>query len=204
MTEGFGMNAGDDRQSESVYRAGFIHAWISGHFQTLEDGERLFYPQGAFGCRGFAVSSTEQELILRTNVRGFQRIYSVALMILILSFSGSLLTRTSWQMIPIVIGSWPIFWLFAEAYFWSFTRTMEPVNVPNSPMAHFRSMGRTVNPSLLIGQTVFVLAITGASLYSAYQNRDPIRLLLGIFVATAIVPYVVALWSLRQMWVSSK
>lgn len=204
MTERFGMSAGDDRQSESEYRAGFLHAWISGHFQTLENGERVFYPQGAFGRRGFALASPEQELILRTNVRGFQRIYSVVLMILILSFSGSLLARTSWQMILIVIGSGPVFWLLAKVYFWSFTRTMELVNVPNSPMAHFRSMGRTVNPTMLIGQTVFVLAISGASLYSAYQNRDPIRLLLGMFVATAIVPYVVALWSWRQMWVSSK
>ena len=116
MTEGFGMSAGDDRQSESVYRAGFLHAWISGHFQTLEDGERLFYPQGAFGRRGFAVSSTEQELILRTNVRGFQRIYTGVLMVLILSFSGYLQGETSWQMLLIVIGSWPVFWLLAKVY----------------------------------------------------------------------------------------
>jgi hypothetical protein len=204
MTEGFGMSAGDDRQSESVYRAGFLHAWISGHFQTLENGERVFYPQGAFGRHGFALASPEQELILRTNIRGFQRLYGGILIALILIFSGYLSTQTSWPVLLIVIGSWPALWLLAKVYFWSFTRTMESIDIPNSPMAHFRSMGRTVNPTMLIGQTVFVLAISGASLYSAYQNRDPIRLLLGMFVATAIVPYMVALWSWRQMWVSTK
>ncbi len=204
MSEGWRTDTGIDQQSESVYRSGLLHAWIDGFFRTLANGERIFYPQGAFGRRGYAIASTEQELILRTNMRGVQRIYAGMLMVLILFFSGYLPTHTSWPILLIVIGSGPMLWLLAKAYFWRFTRTMEPVAVPNSPVACWRSMGRTINPSLLIGQTVFVAAISGVSLYSAYQSRDPVRLLLGMFVSTALVPYVIALWSWRQTWLSIK
>jgi len=130
MTEGFG-SAGHDRQGESVYRGGFLYAGISGYFRTIESGEKIFYPQGAFGRRGFAVASAEQELILRTNIRGFQRLYSGILIALILIFSGYLSTQTSWPVLLIVIGSWPVLWLLARAYFWRFTRTMEPSDAAN-------------------------------------------------------------------------
>lgn len=204
MSEGWRMDTGIDQQGESVYRSGFLHAWIDGFFQTLANGERIFYPQGAFGRRGYAIASTEQEMILRTNVRGVQRIYAGMLIVLILFFSGYMPTHTSWPILLIVIGSGPILWLLAKAYFWRFTRTMEPVAIPNSPVSCWRSMGRTINPLLLIGQTVFVGAISGVSLYSVYQNRDPVRLLLGMFVSTALVPYVIALRSWWQIRVSTK
>jgi len=203
MTEGFG-SAGHDRQGESVYRGGFLYAGISGYFRTIESGEKIFYPQGAFGRRGFAVASAEQELILRTNIRGFQRLYSGILIALILIFSGYLSTQTSWPVLLIVIGSWPVLWLLARAYFWRFTRTMEPVAIPNSPIACWRSMGRTINPTLLIGQTIFVCVLSGASLYRAYQSQDLIWLLLGLIIATSLAPYVIALLSWRQTWMSVK
>ena len=203
MTEGFG-SAGHDRQGESVYRGGFLQAWISGHFRKLEDGKLLFYPQGAFGRRGYAIASTEQELILRTNVRGFQRVYTGLLMVLILFFSGYLSGQPSWMTFLLVIGCGPVSWLSTKAYFWSLTRSMESVDVPNSPIACWRSMGTAVNPTLLIGQTIFISAISGATLRRAYQRQNLVWLLLGMILVTALVPYVIALWSWRRTWVSAK
>lgn len=204
MIQGFGMNTRGDQQNESVCRSGFLHAGISGYFRTLEDGERIFYPQGVFGRRGFAVASTDQELILRTNIRGFHRISNGIVIVLILAFSGFLSTWTSWPLLLIVIGSLPGLWLLARAYFRRFTRTMDPVAIPNSPMACWRSMGETINPMLLIGQTVFICALSGASLYRAYQSHDPILWLLGVIVATATAPYVIALLSWQRTWMSTK
>ena len=181
--------------SESEYRGGFLHAWINGHFRTLEDGEKIFYPLGAFGRRGYAVASTEQELILRKSVRSSQRITMVALTGLILFSSINLATLESWKLLLFLVGSWPLSWMFARAYFWNFTRGMEPVDIPNSFVATWRSMGRTVQPLLLVGQSMFVAVLSGYSMLKAYQTQDLARLLIGIIIATALIPYGVAILS---------
>jgi len=204
MTEGFRMGETSSRDSESVYRSGFLQAWISGFFLTREDGRRIFYLQGAHGRRGYVIVSTEQEMILRANVRGFQRLQGGILFVLMLFFSGLLASQPSWQLLLTVLASWPLLWVLGKAYFWRFTRTMEPVHIANSPMTHWRSMGRTVNPALLIVQMIFVVAISGATLYRAYENQDPVLLLIGMMVAAGLFPFAVAMWSWRQTWMSVK
>jgi hypothetical protein len=187
-------------RGESENHGGFLHAWINGHFRVLEDGETIFYPLGAFGRRGYAVASTEQELILRKTVLTSQRIARVALIGFALFFTMTLATLESWKLLLVVVGSWPISWVFARAYFWTFTRGMESVDIPNSFLATWRSMGQTVHPLLLVSQSLFLVFVSGYSMLKAYQTQDSARLLIGLIIATALIPYGVALWSWRQTW----
>jgi len=143
-------------------------------------------------------------MILRANVRGFRRLQGGILFVLMLFFSGLLASQSSWQLLLTVLASWPLLWVLGKAYFWRFTRTMEPVHIANSPMTHWRSMGRTVNPALLIVQMIFVVAISGATLYRAYENQDPVFLLIGILLAAGQFPFAVGLWSWRKTWRSVK
>jgi hypothetical protein len=112
---------------DSEYHGGFLHAWMNGHFHTLDDGRRVFYPQGPLGRRGYEVASTEQELILRINVRGCQRLISVLLLIGTFAIIFSMRSLESWLLLPIVVGGWLATWALAKAYYWSFTRTMQSV-----------------------------------------------------------------------------
>lgn len=204
MNEGFRMGETSSRDGGSVYRSGFLQAWISGFFLTREDGRRIFYPQGSQGRRGYLIVSTEQEMIVRADVGRFQRLQHGILFVLMLFFSGLLASQPSWQLLLAVLASWPLLWALGKAYFWRFTRTMEPVHIANSPMTHWRSMGRTVNPPLLIVQMIVVVAISGATLYRAYENQDPVFLLIGIFLAAGLFPFAVGIWIWLQTWRSVK
>jgi hypothetical protein len=203
MSEGLKLKAQVD-PSDSEYRGGFLHAWMNGHFQTLDDGRRVFYPQGPLGRRGFEVSSTEKELILRINVRGSQRLLSAVLMVGMFSLIFSMESLESWVFLPIVAGGWLFAWLFAKAYFWRFTQVMRSVDVPNSFIAYAKSMGWTVHPMLLVWQAAFVGAMSGYSFIVAYRDHDLFRMVLGLILVVGLTPHAIALWSWRQTWASTK
>jgi hypothetical protein len=189
---------------DSEYHGGFLHAWMNGHFHTLDDGRRVFYPQGPLGRRGYEVASTEQELILRINVRGCQRLISVLLLIGTFAIIFSMMSLESWLLLRIVVGGWLATWALAKAYYWSFTRTMQSVCVPNSPIAYARSMGRTVHPALLIWQVAFAVAVSGGSFIMAYRGHDPFRLVLGLLIIVGLTPNVIALCTWWRTWASTK
>ncbi|MBU1049959.1 hypothetical protein KKG90_08065 [Candidatus Bipolaricaulota bacterium] len=193
-----------EEASESVPRGGFLHAWINGHFQTLADGKRVFYPVGPLGRRGFEVVSTEQELILSLNVRTARRFLMgiVIALMFVLVFSET--AHVSWTPILAVSCSLPLQWAYSRMYFWRFTKSMEPIDTPNSFVAYARSMAVTVNPALLLWQTMTIVVMIGAALYLAYRDQDLSRLVLAVFLMAGLTPNVIAFWSWTRMGVPDK
>ena len=192
-----------DRAHALESRRGFAHAWINGHFRPLDDGEKIFYPLGAFGRRGFAVSSIDQELALRANLRRLQRIVPRVSTGLILFLGIDPVALESWQLSLIAIASCLIFWIVVRAYFRAFTRHMEPIDIPNSFVSTWKSVGTTVHPMLLIAHALFVGFLSGFTFFNAFQEQSLARFVISVVIATMLIPNGVALWSWRQTWVSA-
>ncbi len=186
-------------QEDAEMRGGFLHAWINGHFQTLADGKRVFYPFGPLGRSGFEVTSTEQEMILRLNVRSARRFLIGILFALMFVLIFSETSHESWMPVVAVCCSLPLQWAYSRIYFWRFTSSMEPIDVPNSLIGYARSMAVTVNPTLLMGQTAMGLLLAGAIAYLAYRDQDLSRLALAAFVMVGYIPHAMALWSWTRL-----
>ena len=78
-----------------------------------------------------------------------------------------------------------------------FTRKMEKSDVPNSPVAYWRSMGQTMHPLRLILATTLVVGAASACFYFLVRLREPMLLLFGVLLLVSVVPYAIALKSWR-------
>ncbi|MCK5828471.1 hypothetical protein KAH43_08115 [Candidatus Bipolaricaulota bacterium] len=186
---------------ESLPERGFFKTATNGHFRILDDGKSIFYPQGAYGRSGFAVSSTEQELLLRRNAREYRKGVSIAYFIVSVAFAGFFQRMEFWQHMTWIAGFVALNWIVARIYFRRFTRKMEPAEVPNSPIVQWRSMGQTMHPLLLILEIVGLCFFAGAALYSAVKLTEPSLLLFGALLVAGLGPFVIALrswWSKRS------
>lgn len=198
MSGWLGLRARSERQyRESMPERGFLNTATNAHFRTLDDGKSIFYPQGVYGRRGFVVSSTEQEVLLRRNAREYQSGHSILQGIMAIAFGGFFQRMEFWQHMTWVAGFVIAEWIFARIYFQRLTRCMESADVPNSSVAHWRSMGKTMHPLSLISLTIFGTAMSGACLYYFVQMREPILLLFGVLMVAGLVPFVIALKSWR-------
>jgi len=169
----------EKKYRESLPERGFFNTATNGHFRTLANGKSIFYPQGTYGRSGFAVSSTEQEMLLRRNAREYRKGISVAYFIVSVAFAGFFQRMEFWQHMTWIAGFVALDWIVARIYFRRFTRKMETSDVPNSPVAYWRSMGQTMHPLLLILEIVGLCFFAGAALYSAVKSNEPSLLLFG-------------------------
>ncbi len=198
MSGWLGLRARSERQyRESMPERGFLNTATNAHFRTLDDGKTIFYPRGAFGRRGFIISATEQEMLLRRNIREYRIGISIVCSVASIAFGSFFQRMEFWQHMTWVAGFFAVDWVFARIYFRRFTKRMESADVPNSPVATWRSMGRTMHPLSLILLVIFVAGIAGACLSLFLQQREPILLMFGALMVVGLVPFVIALKSWR-------
>lgn len=176
---------------------GFFKTATDAHFQKLDDGKTIFYPQGVYGRSGFTVSSTEREMLLRRNAREYRKGVSVAYFIVSVVFAGFFQRMEFWQHMTWVAGFIALDWIVARIYFRRFTHKMEASDEPNSPIAYWRSMGQTMHPLRLILATTLVVGAASACFYFLVRLREPMLLLFGVLLLVSVVPYAIALKSWR-------
>jgi len=195
-----GMNA--QQRGEPVSEDSLRNADVDAHFRQLDDGRTVFYPQGLFGRRGFAVANTKQEALLRVRAKGIHR-RAVTALFLFWFWLGFVMI--SIFIPPHLLGLWPYaswhlsgfgwvaiwfaaMWVFSTIPFKGLTEGMEPVHVRNSPIAHWRSEGQAMHPLGLILLTVIAVGIVGFYFYQAMNQREMALLVLGVLMAVWLVP----------------
>lgn len=187
---------------EQIPDSNFTSPDVNAHFRKLDDGRTLFYPMGIFGRRGFVVASTEQETLLRVHARGGSRKGGAA--VLLVGFLGMiaigvftpLLRLVPWFAAGFVAALFTATWVFMRNYFRPFTEGMESANVPNSPIAYWRSVGQTMHPLWLVVQLVGIVALVSCYFFRAMHLKEP-----GLFVFVALwVVWLVPLGFQVQGW----
>ena len=189
-------------QAEQRYRAsmperGVHNTAANAHFRRQEDGVTVFYPQGLYGRRGFSIPSAEYELLLRRNVREYRAALLVFYFFLSVAFGRFFRRMDFWQYVLWFVGVGAFDWIAAKLYFRKFSRTMDPADVANSPVAHWRSMGQTVHPILLLLEIVMLVFFSGAALYVSVKSAEPMMVLFSVMLAAGLIPFAIAL---RSWW----
>lgn len=118
------------------------------HFKTLNDGTKIFYPQGRFGCQGYYISSPELEPKLRQSIRRFynqQTIWSCAFGGALGSVVMAFVVINLWGFILIISLCSFLGWLHAPLYFAKFTKQMEPAH--SRSKFSVKNLGRDQAPS---------------------------------------------------------
>lgn len=187
----------EKKYRESMPERGFFNTAANAHFRTLEDGKSIFYPQGKLGRSGFAISSTEQEMLVRRNAREYRKGVSIAYFIISMAFGSFFRRMEFWQHMTWIAGFFAVDWIFARIYFRRFTKLMQSADVRNSPVEHWRSMGQTMHPLLLFLEIILLGIFSSAALYYSVKSREPLLLLFGVLMAAGIIPFVIAL---RSWW----
>jgi len=140
-------------------------------------------------------------MLLRRNAREYRKGVSVVYLIVSLVFAGFFQRMEFWQHTTWVAGFIALDWIVARIYFRRFTHKMQTSDVPNSPVAYWRSMGQTIHPLLLILEIIGLCVFACAALYSAVRLNEPILFLFGALLVAGLVPVVIALrswWSKRS------
>jgi len=200
---GMGRKTKADRKREdSSPTRGFHAAYVNAHFRELADGRTAFRQGGLFNRRGYIVASTEQMLLLRESVVQYRRIgmrvYVGFVLVLSGFFSTAFLEIQFWQQLATLAGIGVVAWIAERCYFHPLTRRMEPINVPRiSRLESWRSMGRTVSPTVLAFITLFSAGLVTTLLYLYVERSKPIFLVLGLMGGVSLVGYAIA-W--RSWW----
>jgi len=173
---------------------GFLDTAVSSHFRSLDDGTKVFYAQGAFGRRGYVVPP-EAEPALRSRARNMAQATMLASAWLGITLAGTTgkLDAVGLCVLLAVLGA--VGWVTTTLAYWPLTRGLERARVPNSPMAHWRSMGQTMHPILLALPMLLCVALLSAGLWIYHQDSAPLGLLIAVVAALFSAPYVIALKS---------
>ena len=176
-----------------------------GSFRTLEDGRTIFYPAGVLGRRGYLVASDEQRILLRerlTEGRKARRIACVVVLPLIwipLVYGVELVDWPIWLLLPLLAGTALLDWGWLHLSQLRITRTMERVRIPNTPIVHWRAMGRRTHPAVLFLRGVLLACFVGAGLFLTVRDwRATGIAVFGTLGVGGLVPITIALhgwWS---------
>lgn len=169
---------------------GYFEAVANNHFKSLEDGTRIFYPQGAMGRVGYIVPDSKLESVLRASLKRFY-IWLIVGTGIFGGLGGPLISKIGFVELILVAGF--LGWLIIRLYFMRITRDLEKVRVANSMFSCWASMGESMSWVMLIVFTSFFLLSSIASLL-LYQSMPDIKLLaIGIFFALCLIPYGIAI-----------
>ena len=173
---------------------GYFDTAVNAHFRSLEDGTRIFYPQGAFGRRGYVVPP-ETEPALRARARSFFQKTYVVVVVLGVAFARAIGRFGPVDFCALLAGLSAGGWLISSLVFWPLTRKLQRATVPNSPIAYWKSVGRTLHPLLLTLFSVLVVGwvVVGALIYA--RDGDLKGVVIGLFFAFLTVQYGIAVWS---------
>ncbi|MFC2099235.1 hypothetical protein ACFLSF_00160 [Candidatus Bipolaricaulota bacterium] len=177
------------------WNLGYFDTIVNSHFRTLADRTSIFYPYGAFGRRGYVVASDAQEAALRRRARRLGR-WSYAVCLIAALVARRFVAQIDWPVfLAILAVGWVPDWGIAHITFWSLTKQMDRATVANSPIAYWKTMGRTMHPALLVLFGVCAVAMAAGGFLFYTLDRDAVGLLLGALFALLILPYAIAMWS---------
>ena len=179
---------------------------MNAHFQQLDDGRTVFRLGSLFSNRrGYVIASTEQMLLLRESVVKYRRMFMGAYIGFAVVFSGFFSARffeiPFWQQLAILVGMGSLERIGFRAYYYVFTKKMEPINVPTSRLASWRSMGRTMSPTLLGYATLVTAGMASSMFYLSVKRSEPILLVLGLMFGATLVGCAFA-W--RSWWAARR
>ena len=204
---GMGSKAREDQKHGDTFPTrGFLAAVVNSHFQRLDDGRTVFRLGSLFSNRrGYVVASTEQMLLLRQSVVQYRRIVMCSYVGFGLMFSGFFSTRfleiPFWQQLATLLAIGALEWFGSRIYFYVFTKKMEPINVPTSRLASWRSRGRSMSPTQLVYGTVVMAGMASFMFYFFVERSEPIFLVFGLMYGAILVSYIIAWrswWAARQ------
>lgn len=173
---------------------GFLDTAVSSHFRLLDDGTKVFYAQGAFGRRGYVVPP-EAEPALRSRARNIAQALRLPLVWVSIALARSIGRLNAVELCVLLAVLLGAEWVTMALAFRPLTRTLERARVPNSPIAHWRSMGQTLHPILLALPMLLCVALLSAGLWIYHQDSAPLGLLIAVVAALFSPPYVIALKS---------
>lgn len=174
-------------------RSGYFEATADSCFRTLEDGRRVFYPHGPFGRRGYVVQRRRDEDALRERVKAEFVLMAIASPFLAGLYGSFLRDTDVGPLLLMLAGLYVANWIATELLCWPLTRRLERADVPNSPIAAWRRMGRTVHPGWLILGVGFLLSMSAAGFLLCVLERQPSGLLIGCLCILGASPYGVAI-----------
>lgn len=178
-------------------RSGYHESVADSCFQTLDDGKRVFYPHGAFGRRGYVIEKRRDEDALRRRVKNELVLMSVVSPFLA-GFYGSFLRDAGVvRLLLLLTGLYVASWIVTELLCWPLTRRLERADVPNSPIAAWRRMRRSMHPGWLIVGSVLFLCLSVAGFLLRAIEGQAAGLLIGFLSILCAVPYLIAL---RSWW----
>lgn len=169
---------------------------VNAHFRVLEDGRKIFYPLGIFGRRGFVVSSTEQESLLRVRAHGVRRAGGL---FILLNFLGliaigilfDLSQRFAlWLYCGYVLALLAGLCMHLTHRFRSITNMMRSFSVRNSPIVYWRSEGQDLTRFQLVLRGVTIVGTAGGAITLAMYLGRPSWLVYGSYMALWSIPYL--------------
>lgn len=183
----WGFRSQRDRIPALAARRGVLATRVNAHFLSLADGSMIFYPQAEYGWRGYVVSSDAQQALLRKRARQLHVALFIAYFAPVVgvshAYSSGILHPEWWQMAIVVAGLATIEWSIRRITFHRFTKHMTISSTHNSPIAHWQSMGKTMNPLILFLSTSFLVTVAIAGLFFAIRQGS--WLLFFCFVAVS-------------------
>jgi hypothetical protein len=170
-------------------------AKVNTHFRQLDDGRLIFYPVGALGRRGFIVTTAEQEASLRRRVREWGVGANVLALGLLFAFLMDRFANHTWLYVAGIIGYGILVWGSGHAMAWPITRHMERGDIANSPIEHWRALGRTSHPFWLILYASYGPMLIGACSYGYSLSHDWTSIAFAVMSTAFVLPAWVALIS---------
>jgi len=164
-------------------------------FRTLADGTRIFYPQGAFGRRGFVVESPYTEASLRLRAKGVGILLTAVLPLLWFACGPILPDSDPLRVVLLLAGANAVAWLATWLAHWPTTRRLQQADVPNSPIASWTRMGQRIRPVWLVLGALILIGTSGLMVVA--WERAAVGTALGFLLLLGAVPYLVAI---RGWW----
>jgi hypothetical protein len=196
--------AGRGQRTEANHstRQGIFGRRAAGHFRTLEDGRRVFYPMGSLGRLGYVLHSVDQELVLANRIQEGWKTSMVVTWIVSMVFALSRIGRLSYdwgygQWLLVFGGLWLLSWAQAHLAHRRLTRSMERTRLPNTTLAHWRNVGRMASPAFLVLQGGILIGLVGLGFHLFVIEA---RAMGFVMVASLGIPLVSWAVSVHSWW----
>ncbi len=176
---------------------GYFEAMTDMHFRTLDDGRRVFYPQGVFGRRGYIVESgrLEKRLRRRAWTDSIATILSAAFLG---SAYGAFFRNYGLTGLVLLIATGAVAsWLAAKLAYWPLIRQLERSHIANSPIACWRRLGQLAHPAWLIFGVSLLAALSALGFFLYAHEGLTIGIVMGLYLIPFTIPYGIAL---RSWW----
>ena len=171
---------------------GYFDTISNCHIKILSDGSKLFFPQGALGRKGYVISSSELETLLRKEIRR----YYIGIIVASGVLGGSVGPLASSLGLPSFIGLLlalgVLGWIVTRIYFGRYTSKMAPAVGSNSTFLHWRNMSESLHPVLFWSLLLICLLIVIGGLLLYRVTHDPKTLVCSAIFALILIPYCMA------------